>query len=408
METSLTISLDTRRAKKDGSYPLILRLGHKQRTTTIPLNLTIKEKDWDEKNKVVRKSFIGTDNPTRLNNSIQKRKSDAWNIILQLEETNQLQFLTVLEVKQKILGDDKNKAMNFGNFTLDEINRLKTANRFGTATSYRQLLNVLNTFSKKKHLRFEEITFSFLSKFEAHHFSKGNNANSLAVYMRTIRALYNKGIKAGVVAKNHYPFTDYKIKTRPTEKRALEWTLLTKIINEIIEPGDACFNARNYFVASYMMYGMNFKDMAYLKISNIKNGRLQYRRAKTSKVFDIKITSNLERIFTYYMNDSKEGYIFPIIKRIQLIDQEKDILWARKRYNKNLKKLAKRCGIETNLTSYVSRHSFATQAMLTDVPVNAISAMLGHSSIKTTEIYLKSLPSNILDDYNEKILDRLI
>ncbi|MCF8451521.1 MAG: tyrosine-type recombinase/integrase [Taibaiella sp.] len=56
------------------------------------------------------------------------------------------------------------------------------------------------------------------------------------------------------------------------------------------------------------------------------------------------------------------------------------------------------------MSSYVSRHSFASQAMLQQVPVNAISSMLGHSSIKTTDIYLKSHPSNVLDDYNAKIM----
>lgn len=84
--------------------------------------------------------------------------------------------------------------------------------------------------------------------------------------------------------------------------------------------------------------------------------------------------------------------------------QDRDIMWSRKCYNKRLKTIAEICGIEKTLTSYVSRHSFATQSMLQNVPINAISSMLGHSSIKTTEIYLKSLPNNILDDYNAQIM----
>lgn len=57
------------------------------------------------------------------------------------------------------------------------------------------------------------------------------------------------------------------------------------------------------------------------------------------------------------------------------------------------------------MTSYVSRHSFATQAMLQDVPLLAISAMLGHNRLTTTQIYLKSLPSEELDDYNKKLVE---
>ena len=62
------------------------------------------------------------------------------------------------------------------------------------------------------------------------------------------------------------------------------------------------------------------------------------------------------------------------------------------------------CGIEQKLTTYVSRHSFATQAMLNDIPLQAISAMLGHSKLNTTQIYLKSLPTNILDNFNEQLI----
>jgi integrase len=155
-----------------------------------------------------------------------------------------------------------------------------------------------------------------------------------------------------------------------------------------------------------MMYGMNFTDMAYLLKTDIQNGRVLYRRKKTGKLYDIKITDALEKILSYYKNRSSDSeYVFPILKRDTPLTQSKDIQWARKRYNKRLKDLAKLCGIEKNLTSYVSRHSFATQAMLQEVPVKAISTMLGHSSVKTTESYLQSLPSNILDEYNAKILN---
>ena len=154
-----------------------------------------------------------------------------------------------------------------------------------------------------------------------------------------------------------------------------------------------------------MMYGMNFTDMAFLSTANIIDGRIQYRRRKTSKLYDIRITPALNKIISFYLNPNSEPvFIFPILNRDTLALQYKDIQWARKRYNKKLKKLAELCSIEQKLTSYVSRHSFATQAMLQQVPLNAISSMLGHSSLKTTEVYLKSLSSNILDEYNSKIL----
>lgn len=96
----------------------------------------------------------------------------------------------------------------------------------------------------------------------------------------------------------------------------------------------------------------------------------------------------------------------PLISVETLEGRYKQVRGARKRYNKGLNKIAEQCGLEDNLTSYVSRHSFATHAMLKDVPLQAISAMLGHNKLSTTQIYLKSVPINILDSYQEQMTIR--
>ena len=403
MNTNIVISLDTRRSKSDGCYPLIMRLGHNERTTSIPLGIDLLKNDWDFKNKLVRKCYVGVNTVSRLNNMIQKKKAEVMDIIFKLHETNKLQNLSITDLRNKIV--QQNKTYSFYEFAQTLIDELNMANRIGTARSYKGVVSVLKTFHGKKQLYFQDINYSFLTRFETNHRRKGNGANGLSVYMRAMRAIYNKAIKAGIVEKEFYPFTDYKIKTVPTEKRAVEWSLLDKIMKLNLSPNDKCFNSWNYFLASYMMYGMNFTDMAFLKKTDVKNGRIIYCRKKTSKIYDIKITKNLENIISFYTKENPDSeYIFPIIKRASSMFQDKDIQWARKRYNKKLKKIAEVCGIDQNLTSYVSRHSFATQAMLQQVPLNAISTMLGHSSLKTTEVYLKSLPSNILDDYNAKIL----
>lgn len=404
MNTNIVISLDTRRSKKDGSYPLIIRLGHNERTTSIPLGISLRKADWDAKSRVVRKSYIGSTSVTRLNNQIQKKRATAKDIILKLDEAGKLASMSITDIRDRIAHE--NKSESFTKYAERVIAELEEANRIGTARSYQGVLNILNTFYNNKDIQFKDITYQFLNRLEINHKSKGNEANGLAVYMRTIRAIYNKGIKAGVADKELYPFHDYKIKTTPTVKRALEWEFIKKIVERKLKPEDSCFNARNYFLASYMMYGMNFTDMAFLQRTNIINGRILYRRKKTSKIFDIKVTESLNVILQYYMEKTPDSdYIFPIIKRESAALQNKDILWARKRYNKKLKVLAELCEIDKTLTSYVSRHSFATQAMLQNVPINAISTMLGHSSLKTTEVYLKGLPSNILDDYNSLILN---
>lgn len=403
MNTNIVISLDTRRQKKDGTYPLMMRLGHNERTTAIPIGINLLEKDWDIEKRLVKKSYEGSNTVTRLNNIIQKKKADAMDIILGLHEAKQLPMMSVIAVKDKIITN--NKPQSVFTFAENLIKDLISENRIGTARSYKEVISVLKKYNGGKDLSFFDLTYTFLKKYETYYMAKGNSYNGLAAYMRSLRAICNKAIKAGIVEKNNYPFEEYKIKTTPTEKRALEWDLIKNIIQLDLASDHMLFNARNYFVASYMMYGMNYTDMAFLKRDDIQNGRVTYRRRKTSKLYDIKITEALDKIISYYIaQDENSEYVFPIIKRENLSLQYKDIQWARKRYNKKLKLIAKECGIDSNMTSYVSRHSFATQAMLQQVPLNAISTMLGHSSLKTTEIYLKSLPSNVLDDYNALVI----
>lgn len=402
MNTNIVISLDTRREKQDGTYPLIMRLGHKRKTIPIPLGYSIKKKDWDEEQRIVKKSHIGSETVTRLNNIIQTKRNEAMDEILKLQQAKQLDTLTITELKDRIF--QPASAHSFFKFAEKVVEDLEKAQRFGTARSYESVAGIIKSYNHDKDLSFEDITYDFLMKFETDHFAKGNGKNGLATYMRSIRAIYNKAIKAGIITKEQYPFDNYKIKTEPTEKRALEWNILEKIIAHKIGVGEPFFNERNFFVASYMMYGMNFLDMAFLKKSDRKEDRIKYRRSKTSKLYDIKISPALKEILDYYEAKSASAYIFPIVKRTDPKLMENDVLWARNRYNKRLKALAKQLKIKENLTSYVSRHSFATQAMLKEVPLVAISTMLGHSSLKTTQVYLKSLPSNILDEYNSRIL----
>ncbi len=429
--TSIKLSLDTRRQKTDGTYPVILRLTHKGRTTSLKTGVSVKETDWDHDLSQIRNSYKGASNVKRLNNELLKLKAEALDKILQTDKESEKRSVTLSEVRQKI--SPEASTFSFYDYTSGLVKNLISAERIGTARSYQGVLSVLKTYNKGKpqvknlggnprkskndkfspkhngthyrDLRFEEISYSFLKGFENYHLAVGNQLNGLAVYLRTIRSIYNQAIKEGIIERSFYPFNEYKIKTKPTQKRALDSEHIKKIVSYKLKETHVCFDARNFFLASYSMYGMNFADMARLQKSDIVDGRIQYRRRKTGKLYDIRVTENLQEILSYYSTKNQGSeYIFPIIKRENPLFQEKDIQWARKLFNKNLKSLAGLCGISQNLTSYVSRHSFATHAMMNNIPVNAISSMLGHSSLKTTEIYLKSLPSNVLDEYNKKIV----
>lgn len=405
MNTSIVITLDTRAKKKDDTYPLLMRIIHFGKAAPIPLGLSLHEKDWDGERRIIKSSYRGTESVSRLNNFIQKKKIEAMDIITKLDERKTLNALSAFEIREMI--QKKSNRVSFLAYAKLQIEELMKVNRIGTARSYNIVVGVLSSFVNKKDITFQELNYAFLKKFEAEHLKKGNSMNGLAAYVRTMKAIYNKAIKDGVVERDLYPFDIFRVKLSKTRKRAISLEAIKKIINLKLEPDDSLYDARNYFLASFYMRGMPFADFAQLRMSDIIDGRIYYQRKKTDKPYNIKITDEIREIFEIYTKGKKkDDFIFPIIKRTKLIEQYKDVEWARKCFNKKLKLIADKCEIQENLTSYVSRHSFATRAKNLGVPIATISDMLGHADTKTTEVYLASLQSDIIDEAHEKIIGR--
>lgn len=404
MKTHIIISLDKRRQKKDGNYPVVLRLTHKRNTTSIKTGYEIPEKAWDESKRMIRTSYKGFDNVTRVNNLLMKKRGEALDTISRLEDRKELMSLSLREVKEKILGRDSK--VTFYSYTEKLIEGFIAMDKIGNARSYKNVLREVKNFTKDVDFGFEELTYAFLLKFDSYYLSKGCSENGLAVYMRTIRAIYNRAIKDNIADANSYPFTQYIIKTKPTQKRAISFESITKIIQLKLKPSDSLFDARNYFLISFYLMGASFIDIASLKLENIVDGRVRYRRRKTGKHYDIKISEQLGSILDYYSKGKEEyDYILPIIKSDEPELQNKEAHYALIRYNKLLKQLGERVGIKEKLTSYVSRHSFASLANDKAIPLTAISEMLGHQSVKTTQVYLASLGSKRIDEFNDQIIN---
>lgn len=403
MKTNIILALDNRRPKSNGTFSIILRIVHNRNSSQITTGYSVQERDWDDKARKIKTTFKGSDSVARLNNILLKKKTEAMDIISRLDEAKTLDSFSVLQLKEMIEGKSgKDSFFTYGNRQVEEMRKAK---RVGNARYYKSALSALRAYCKGKDLPFKALNYSFLLKLETTHLAKGNSLNGLAAYMRAYRAIFNKAIKDGIADKELYPFENYTIKTTKTRKRAIHIDAIRKIVALNIDQQSLLHHARNYFLASFYMRGMPFADLAQLRVSNLIDGRIYYQRKKTDKPYDIKLTSEIQQILDEYTAGKKEAdYIFPIIKRIDIEEQYRDIEWARKAYNKRLKEIGSMCGIREGLTSYVSRHSFATRAKNLGVPIATISDMLGHADTRTTEIYLDSLQSDIMDEFHEKII----
>lgn len=405
MKTNVVLSLDSRRPKADGSCPIVLRISHFSSTTAISTGYSVLPEYWNELEKKIKNGYKGTESVARLNNTLYKQLVFAKDVVLQLFSSGELNNMSLAQVRQRLTIAEKTSSLT--EFVNTQIQNLHKMNRFGTARAYKSSLQAITKHLKKENVLFRDINYQFLKSFETAYLSRKNSYNGLSAILRSLRAIINKAIKESLIEDKSSPFEKYTIINKPTAKRAINDEAINKIIELKLNPENSLFEARNLFILSYYLWGMNLSDLAYLQVKDIIDGRLKYSRKKTSRPYDIKILPQIQLIFDYYIEGkTKDDFILPIIKRVSEADQDKDILWYRKRYNKKLKTLALKCGIQENLTSYVSRHSFATLAEESGIPIRVISKMLGHSRLSTTEIYLKSLSANTLDEYHNLLIKR--
>jgi site-specific recombinase XerD len=234
---------------------------------------------------------------------------------------------------------------------------------------------------------------------------------SMSLYFRTLRSTYNKAIEAKYTKKTNYPFDDYKVSkfSIKTEKRAIPKDSIKLIMElDLSQASEYSQFAKDLFVFSYLCSGINFTDMANLKPNNIVEGRLLYTRQKTNKKINIPLNNDANAIIQRHINeDLTRGYIFPILH--QNIHKTEEQKYNRKKkvllkVNKALKEISEKTGIKTNLTTYVARHSYATVLKNSGVNIALIGETLGHSDLKTTQIYLDSFENSQIDEARKNLL----
>ncbi len=398
------IVIDTRRLLKDGSRPLMLRINHKRIPVYLNLEYAILTEHWDADSQSINANCKKYKNLARINNTLLKKRLEIDELLEYFDRIGELRKLSPTQLKRKL--EKKEQHISFKSFTEQLISEFKEAHKLGNASVYEQAWGFLKRYTEKDDLTFEDITYSLLKSLESKHMAKDNSKNGLSFYLRTIRAIYNRAIKAGIVKKELYPFENYSIKETKTVKRAIKKKDISTIKNAALEKDSKMWQARNFFLFSFYNRGMNFADIAQLKVSNIVNGRINYKRAKTGKNYTIKLTSEASSILAFYLKESMtpDDFIFPIIKRVSLEDQRKDEENERKLYNNALKDLAAKCEIKAHLTGGVARHTWATVAKENNVPLSVISEGLGHEDSKTTQIYLDSFDDDIIDAANQLII----
>lgn len=243
----------------------------------------------------------------------------------------------------------------------------------------------------------------WLADFGRRLLSDGLSTNTIGFYMKRLRAACNIAREAGFCLSDGL-FDAVYTGNAQTAKRAIDAEAISRLAR--MEPKKPTQQlARDLFLFSFYTRGMSFVDMAYLRRSDIQQGILAYRRHKTGQRLSMAWLPEMEDIIA---RNHEEGqpYLLPIIKR-GVEDERRAFKTMQYRVNYALKSLGNTLGLPRPLTMYVARHSWASIAQASHVPLPVISAALGHTSERTTRIYLEAIAAQRVDEANEQVIAQI-
>lgn len=284
------------------------------------------------------------------------------------------------------------------------IMRLRQLNHIGTANNYRAALSSFKRFRNNKDIYIESIDHFLIEDYQVFLISTSIKPNSISFYMRILRAVYNRAVEQGIT-KDRRPFRSVFTGMEKTIKRAISINDIKHINNLELSSRPNLEFARDIFMFLFLCRGMSFIDAAFLKKTDVRNGVITYRRHKTNQHLCIKVVKPIQDLIDRYMV-IESPYLLPIISQPG-IDERKQYETALRRVNNAFKTIAEIIKLQTPLTTYVSRHAWATIAKSKNVPVNVISDALGHDSVSTTQIYLASIDTAVIDRANNMVIKDL-
>lgn len=299
---------------------------------------------------------------------------------------------------------------SFSDFMLSSISRKKQLGKAGTARNYQSTLNSFHKFMSFKNIRFNCLTPELLEEYEAWLAADNVKSNSISFYMRNLRAIYNHAVELGVTA-DRQPFRKSYTRIEKTAKRAIPLSDIRRIKLLDLSDSPGLELARDVFMFLFYCRGMSFIDAAYLTESDICGNEIVYRRHKTGQELRIGINSYIRDLLSKWRSRNPDsGYLLPILTAQAAGSSptsRTQYETSLRRINKQLKLIASKAKITTTLTTYVSRHSWASIAKSKGIPTSTIADALGHDSELTTQIYLSSISSRAIDRANSLILREL-
>ncbi|GAB3169711.1 site-specific integrase [Telluribacter humicola] len=397
---TFVVTLDTRRSKSDGTYPLKLRVTHNNIRRYYSIGVDLTEEQFEKlKSPKLRDEEL----------KLIKGKIKGFEVKAETVFKEMTVFTFTDFEKRYFPKKEEPKKSDVYGILEDYIKKLHNEDRISTAESYTSTLRSLRSYKSK--LSFEDVTPTFLTHYEKHMLSKGRTSTTVGIYLRSLRTIYNIAIDSGIIGKDSYPFrkNKFSIPAGRNIKKALTINEIEKIFNYETKGGSSENWSKDLWIFSYLCNGLNFKDIARLRYENIDGDRLTIHRAKTKlttksnqKPIVIYLTDHAKQIIQKWGNkpETPGTYIFNILHSQVSPERERKLVQQLiKLVNKYMSRIGKTLDISKPISTYSARHSFSTVLKRSGAPTEFISESLGHSSLSTTEAYLDSFEDDVKKQY---------
>ena len=285
------------------------------------------------------------------------------------------------------------------------VERLREEGSERVAETYDSTMRSFMRYREGKDIRLEEMDGRVAEGYEAWLRRQGLSLNTVAFYMKRLRAIYNRAVDSLGIA-DRKPFARCLTRNMATAKRALSVADIRRIASaETSDEGERL--ARDLFLFSYYTRGMSFVDIAFLRKGDVRNGVLRYRRRKTGQEMRMAWRPCMQEIVDRH--PSKDGKHL-----LGILDEGmagRSLRWqchaVQGRVNRWLHLLVERIRLGKPVTMYCARHSWATIAREKHVPMSVISDGMGHRSEKTTRIYLRGIDAEEIDRCNDLLINEI-
>ncbi|MCC8114366.1 MAG: site-specific integrase [Bacteroidales bacterium] len=378
------LKLNIRRPLKDGSFPIQLAVGH-GKDLYIGTGISCGIEDWNPGDQKCcgENSFLK-------NRILSSLLSEANSCILRLKEEGKWLRMSNKEIKDALksieaLPQRKDTRNSLGSLFKKAIELKKGR----TASLYADTLKKVEAYCDPYSIDFDDINVIWLEEFS-------NSLSQLCpntrnIHLRNLRAVNNLAIDCGLT--KNYPFRQFSISSVPTKKKNLSVEVMRQLARVELSPGLSLY--RDIFLLSFYLMGINVVDLCHLK--ELKDGRIEYERAKTHKPYSIKVWPAAQELITKHQGQNQ---------LLKMLDCHKDYRSFYQGYQKGLHKIAKIMGLP-RLTSYYCRHTWATIASEIDIPKETIAAGLGHGmGNPITSIYI-NFDLKKVDEANRQVINHI-